>query len=196
MIDDRLDEDIEAGAKMVPQYSTDIVTTDGGWEVRNSRWQYPRHRFNFNLMPNETDPSVIDAFVDIFNAAGGAFEEFLFTPFADYRGTDEAAVELTGTTFQITKNYTRGGVTRQRKISRPKDGTVTVYVDGVEQVSGFTINYSTGVITFGSSKAGQAVTVDFQFDVLVRFMDDDFEIVAITGQLLRPVNVSLIEIRE
>jgi uncharacterized protein (TIGR02217 family) len=196
MIDDRLSEELEAGARMIPMFSTDIVTTDGGWEVRNSLWEYPRYRFEFNLMPDETDPEDIKEILDMFNAAGGSAEEFLFTPWADYQGIGEVAVALTSTAFQITKNYTRGGITRSRKITRPKPGTVTVYHGGVEQVGGYTVDYDTGIITFSTAKAAQSITVDFDFDVLVRFMDDELELLAHTGELNQPVDITLIQVKE
>ena len=196
MIDSRLSEEIEVGAKAIPMFSTEIVTTDGGWEVRNSRWAYPRYRFEFNLMPDQTSFAVIDEFMRLYIAAGGAAETFLFTPWHDYQGSGEAAEEITGTTFQLFKNYTRGGVTRKRKITRPQEDTVTIYVDGVEQLSGVTINYDTGVVTFDSTKTGLPVTADFSFDVLVRFMDDELEVLAHTGELLQPVSVTLLQVKE
>jgi hypothetical protein len=54
-IDERLPVEIEAGAKAKPRYSTDTITTDGGWEVRNSRWAYPLFQFEFNVEPGTRD---------------------------------------------------------------------------------------------------------------------------------------------
>jgi hypothetical protein len=39
-----------------------------------------------------------------------------------------------------------------------------VYVDAVEQTTGFTINYATGDVVFGSSQAGKTVTADYSHE--------------------------------
>ena len=77
VLNDLLDPDIEAGAKARPRYSTDIITTDGGWEVRNSRWAYPLFQYEFNLMPGyRHDDEAIDAFIDTFHVVGGSAGAF------------------------------------------------------------------------------------------------------------------------
>ena len=91
MINDRLSEEIEAGAKMRPQFKTSVVTTDGGWEVRNSRWAYPKHQFEFDLMPGLPDTDdVLQEFLNLFYAAGGMAEAFLFRHWRDYTATGDA----------------------------------------------------------------------------------------------------------
>ncbi len=70
----------------------------------------------------------------------------------------------------MNKQYTDAGVTRSRKITKPITGTVSVAVDGSTVTTGFTINYSTGIITFDSAvDVDNAVTWGGQFHVPVRF---------------------------
>lgn len=197
MIDDRLTEDIEVGAKAVPLYSTEIVTTDGGFEVRRSRWRYPRHRFEFNLSPNPRDEADLIEFRDLYYAAGGAYETFKFKHWSDYQATDAALEMITGTTWQLRKSYTRGATTRYRKITRPVAGTLSIKRNGVSYASSnWTLDATTGIVTFNTSQAGQSITGTFEFDIPVRFEDDEIELVGLSDDLEQPISISLIEVRE
>lgn len=200
MINIRLDRDIESRARTRPIFNTEMITTDGGFEVRNSRWSSPKHSFEFNFAPGDrTDMGDLADFIDLFYAAGGMAETFLFTHYHDYIGTNENCGTGDGATqtFQLYRNYTRGLITRQRKITRPRTGTVVVYKDGVEAVSGWTVDTATGIITFSVAPAnGVVVTADFEFDVLVRFDNDDLELVSYTKTLEQPMSIELLEVRE
>lgn len=200
MIDDRLDGDLETGARTRPSFRTIIIPLDGGGEVRISKWVYPKHVFEFNLAPG--DPQSDEDFLmlqDFYYAAGGAFEPFRFKHHGDFEGVDEAPGAITGTTssFQLMRNYTRGLITRQRKITRPVLGTVVAYLNGVviPEIN-YTVDYDTGIIAFGSPQDINLLTFDFEFDVPVRFQDDEIEFLAIAKQLEQPVSIALIEIKE
>lgn len=197
MIDDRLTEHIEAGAKARPMFSTEVVKTDGGWTITNSRWSYPLHEFEFNVTPGVVGETELDNFVDLFYACGGMANTFKFRHWADYEGVNEAIGTGNGSsqTIQLIKNYTRGAVTRTRKITRPVSGSVVIYFNGVEQVAGVTVDYDTGEVTC-SPGVGVAVTADFEFDVPVRFADDSVELLAHTRELQQPVRIVLEEDRE
>lgn len=195
MIADRLDRDIEVGAKARPRYSTDITTMDGGWEFRNSRWAYPLFEFEFTVEPgNQVD---LADFVDLFHAAGGAFESFLFEHWQDNQGLAQALGTGDGATvdFQLYRVYTRGATTRRRKITRPKAGSVVGYKNGM--IAPTSVNITTGILTFATAPLnGVAVTADFNFYLPVRFQDDELEFTALNRDLDQPVNVVLVEIRE
>ncbi len=58
-----------------------------------------------------------------------------------------------------------------RTITKPVAGTVQVYLDGVEQPSGWSVDTTTGLVTFGVPPTlGVEVTAGFEFDVPVRFI--------------------------
>jgi uncharacterized protein (TIGR02217 family) len=199
-IDERLPNEIEAGAKAKPRYSTDIIPTDGGWEVRNSRWSYPLMSFEFNIEPgtrDENEHDVLDQFLEMFHACGGSAGAFRFNYWRDKPAVDQLLGVGDGSTktFQLMRTYTRGAVTRYRKITRPITGTVTAKVAGVVTVAA--IDYSTGLLTFSVAPVlGAHVTASFENDVPVRFADDELEIVGLTDALDQPVNIILQEIRE
>ena len=205
MIDVRLSRDIENGATARPRYATDVVTTEGGWEFRNERWEYPLFEFDFSLAPgdqftpdNDIDPNqALGEFVDLWHAAGGRANTFLFRHWADYRAREQEIGIGDGTTtqFQLYRNYVAGAVTRQRKITRPVLGSVVLYSEGVA-VAG-SVDVSTGIVTYTSAPIDSALlTADFDFDLPVRFANDELEIVALMTDLDQPIDIELVEVRE
>ena len=60
-----------------------------------------------------------------------------------------------------------------RTITKPVAGTVRVYKDDAEQLSGWSVDVTTGVVTFSTAPAASvAITADFELDVSVRFDTD------------------------
>lgn len=205
MIDVRLSREIEVQARARPSYATDIIELESGSEFRNERWRYPKFTFEFDLEPGDpfddsaeaTGAQTLEEFINLWHCAGGMADTFKFRHWADYRATNQAIATGDGITtqFQLYRVYTAGAVTRQRKITRPVDGTVTVYVNGTP--TSVTVDTSTGGVTFVSAPAnGAAITADFWFDIPVRFASDDLELVALTKDLDKPINIELIEVRE
>jgi uncharacterized protein (TIGR02217 family) len=77
------------------------------------------------------------------------------------------------TQFQLVKQYPSASVIEMRTITKPVAGTLKVYLDGVEQPSGWSVDTTTGLVTVGTPPAlGVEVTADFEFDVPVRFDTD------------------------
>lgn len=73
-------------------------------------------------------------------------------------------------TFQLTKRHTSGAQTWTRAIAKPVTGTVHIALDTVEQVSGWTLDATTGAVTFTTAPGnGVIVRMGFEFDVPVRF---------------------------
>lgn len=198
MIDYRITDHIGAGAIMRPKFNTEIVKTDGGFEVRNSRWAYPLHVMEFDLSPAVAgEDEDLEQFRELFYAAGGADESFKFKDRYDYSATRTFIGTGNGATiiWQLQKLYQRGSVTRTRKITRPVVGTVAIYVNDVARAH--SVDYSTGQITISPAvAAGQVITADFEFDIPVRFADDEIDLVGLAGDIQQPVQISLEEIRE
>jgi hypothetical protein len=72
----------------------------------------------------------------------------------------------------VVKHYP-SGIIEVRTVWKPVADTVKVYLDGVEQLPGWSVDTTTAVVTFGMAPAlGVEVTADFEFDVPVRFDTD------------------------
>lgn len=169
----RFPTDISYGSSGGPEYSTDIVEIASGYEQRNANWQQARARYN--VAHGVKTKAQLDALIAFFRARKGRANGFRFKDWSDYSATSSAIGTGDGSTtqFQLTKSYVSGSVTEKRTIKKPVSGTVTIYVDTVEQTSGVSVDTTTGVCTFSSAPTSSAViTADFEFDVPVRFNTD------------------------
>ena len=83
-----------------------------------------------------------------------------------------------------------------RPIVKPVAGTVRVARGGVEAVSGWSVNATTGVITFAAAPgAGVLVTAGFEFDVPVRFDTDRLDVTWDLDRLGSIASIPLVEVR-
>lgn len=105
------------------------------------------------------------------------------------------------TTFQLVKTYTDALGTTTRTITKPKAATTVVAIDGVAQSVGWTVDTSSGVITFGTPPTGggspQVVTAGCRFDLPCMFSPRmnslDLQIESVAGQAARMPSIQIIE---
>jgi uncharacterized protein (TIGR02217 family) len=83
-----------------------------------------------------------------------------------------------------------------RTITKPVAGTVKVYLDDVEQLSGWSVDTTTGLVTFSVPPAvGVEITADFAFDVPVRFDTDHMAVTIESFKLHRWQQIPIVELR-
>ncbi|TVR80060.1 MAG: TIGR02217 family protein [Rhodospirillales bacterium] len=188
--------DISYGASGGPGYSTTVVTTASGHERRNANWAAARGKWNVahGLKKREQ----VAALIAFFRARKGRAYGFRFKDWTDYQAFAQVLGVGDGAnkTFQLIKYYPSGGEIETRLIAKPVSGTVKIYRDGVEAVSGWTVNTATGLVTFTTAPtSGVQVTADFEFDVPVRFDSDQMDITIETYQLGSWGQIPVLEIR-
>lgn len=113
-------------------------------------------------------------------------------------GDTYSVTKIYNNDFQIIKTYL-AGLTTEREISKPVDGTVLVAVDGTLQTltTDYTIDHTTGIITFVNGSvplAAEDVTVGYEFDVPCRFGSDRLNI-NYNAYSVGDTNVPIIEVR-
>jgi uncharacterized protein (TIGR02217 family) len=97
------------------------------------------------------------------------------------------------TQFQLVRSFG----TYTHTILKPASGTVKVYLDAVEQGSGWSVNLSTGIVTFNVAPgAGVAVTADFTHDYPVRFASAVRAPHAVLERMVRLNEIVLVEVRD
>jgi uncharacterized protein (TIGR02217 family) len=194
--------EIGAQASVAPSFSTNVVTTASGYESRNANWQQARLRFDAG--PGMRGDAELETLVAFFRARRGPAVGFRFRDPYDcssngMTGTPGATDQTIGVgdgstaRFDLFKAYGTGEV---RRITRPVAGSVRVAIDGVEVASGWTLG-PLGTVEFAEAPAGgTAVTAGFQFDVPVRFAEDQIEVNRSTFLAGEVPSVPLIEVRE
>jgi uncharacterized protein (TIGR02217 family) len=192
----RFPTDISYGSTGGPEFSTEVIALASAQEQRNINWQYPRERWD--VAYGVRSAAMLEALRVFFYARCGRAYGFRFKNHDDFDVEDQELGEGDGaeTEFQLVKTYTSGEATLTRKITKPVTGTVSIYADGVPQGSGWSVDTTTGIITFTAAPAdGVVITADFEFDVPVRF-DTDYLAVAYESYELRTaVAVPIVEIR-
>jgi uncharacterized protein (TIGR02217 family) len=201
----RFPDNISRGARGGPERRTQVVELASGDEERNGSWANSRRRYDVAYGIRRADD--LAAVVAFFEARNGRLHGFRYKDWADYKsclpsqaitatdqqiGTGNGAV----TTFALLKRYTSGAQTWVRTIAKPVDGTVRVALGMVEQMSGWTIDAMTGVITFTTAPAlGIIVRAGFEFDVPVRFDSDTLDVTLDFERLGSITAIPLLEIR-
>lgn len=187
--------DIEFGSSGGPEFLTTIITTNGGFEQRNINWSAARAKYN--VLHAVKSQAQIDELLAFFRARQGKAYGFRFRDWADFSGTDQVIGIGDGSNknFQLVKTY-GDVVTYEREIKKPVSGSVSVYVNDVLQTSGVAVNSTTGIVTFTTAPADEAlITANFEFDVPVRFDIDHLPVQfdAVGQNSIR--NIALVEVR-
>lgn len=201
----RFPDNISRGARGGPERRTQIVELASGDEERNASWANSRRRYDVAYGIRRADD--LAAVVAFFEARNGRLHGFRYKDWADYKSalpsqaitaTDQQIGTGTGSlqTFQLAKRYTSGAQTWVRTIAKPVAGTVRVALGMVEQMSGWTVDTTTGVITFNAAPAGGVVVrAGFEFDVPVRFDSDTLDVTLDFERLGSITSIPLLEIR-
>ena len=185
--DVRFPDNIAYGSVGGPSFRTSIAASDSGAESRVARWGGSgRHVYDVSYgLKSLDDVNYLRKFFiqRLGHAYGFRFKDFMDCISNDYgiatqlggiapSDTDTMIGVGDGTTtdFQLIKEYRSEVVVRQRTITKPVEGTVVVSLDAVPQASGWSVNTTTGVITFDTAPSmGVTVRAGFEFDVPVRF---------------------------
>lgn len=201
----RFPDNISRGARGGPERRTQIVELASGDEERNASWADSRRRYDVAYGIRKADD--LAAVIAFFEARGGRLYGFRFKDWSDYKSalpsvaisnTDQSLGTGTGaaTQFQLVKRYTSGAQTWTRTITKPVAGTVLVALNGVAQPSGWTVDTTTGIITFTVAPGiGIAVTAGFEFDVPVRFDSEAMDVTLDFERLGSITSIPLIEVR-
>lgn len=201
----RFPDNISRGARGGPERRTQIVELASGDEERNASWANSRRRYDVAYgIRRADDLAVVVAF---FEARNGRLYGFRFKDWADYKScapsqTPAATDQVIGngdgatTAFQLVKRYASGSQTWTRAITKPVAGSVTISLNGAPQASGWSVDTTTGVITFTTAPGGGvAITAGFEFDVPVRFDTDALDVTLDLERLGSITSIPLLEIR-
>ena len=196
---------VSQGSSGGPEYSTTIVTAQSGYELANSNWEYPRHKYNVALgVRNDSD---IEAVLKFFHAMRGKAYGFRYKDWSDYKScsinstvshNDQYIAVGDGVTkiFQLIKTYTQTPASLQRVIKKSVSGTVKVGKNYANQTSGWSANNNTGVITFSVAPAkGSVITAGYEFDVPCRFDIDYLPLTLETYRTATINDIPVIEVR-
>lgn len=182
-IETRLDDCVALGFQANPAYDTQITRLDNGKEQRNIN--RTRAQRSFSAAYNSFDDVEATLLLAAFHACRGSGYAFRFKDPTDYRVVMGSIGNTPGanqTPVQLVKLYTFGSETNTRTITKPVSGTVTVYQDdgaGNFVAKPGAIDTTTGLFTPTTNwTSGRALKASFEFDIAVRFANDDMPMTA------------------
>jgi len=165
-----------------PARRTEIVTLGSGHEERNAVWAGSRRRYDVGSGVRTLDDLAL--LIAFFEARRGRLYGFRFQDFADCKSCAPTATPAatdqpigTGdgqnTVFQLRKVYSDAGGSYVRTIMKPVAESVTLAVDGMALAEGWSLDATTGLVTFEAAPGdGAAISAGFVFDTPVRFDTD------------------------
>lgn len=201
--DVRLPEGVERGAEGGPRFRTTLVSIFSGFELRSLNWLQTRGEWDIGYSAR-SDILTMREVRDFFYCRRGRAHSFRFKDWSDYiigdpdTDTDQTIGIGTGALaqFQIEKRYISGSIQFSREITKPVEGTVRVFLTSVEQFSGFTVDFTTGIITFDTPPPNTVpVGVICEYDVPVRFESDQLNLQITLENVGSVPRIGLIEVR-
>ena len=191
--------DISYGATGGPEYSTDVVTTGSGYEQRNINWSEARG--TWNVAHGVKNPTQMANLLAFFRIAMGRANTFRFKDWTDFKVTKQWIATGDGAlkTFQLRRVYFYGEYYHIRDVKKPVFGTLRIYFgkdSPVEQTTGWTCDYDTGIVTFDVAPlANTWITASFEFDCACRFNIDKMDINYKDFNALEWATIEVIEVR-
>lgn len=82
----QLPQQVELGAVKRLDYQTEIVSTDSGHEVRNSRWATPLRSYDISFPISRRDNAVYLAVLALYEQVEGGLHSFNFVDWSDETG--------------------------------------------------------------------------------------------------------------
>lgn len=198
---------ISYGSSGGPKFRTTVFSADSGYEQRKINWRYTRAEYN--VSHGIKTQAQMDELTNFFMVVRGRAYGFRFKDFGDFRINAQVIGKGDGETrsFQLVKTYTfmqpesGQSFVFERKIIKPDWDTVAgVTLDGVvkSSPSDYTVDYSTGLITFTAAPAKniEIRVGSAEFHVPVRFDTDHLDTVHEFWNTQSWSNIPLVEVRD
>jgi uncharacterized protein (TIGR02217 family) len=146
----RFPENISYHAVSGPEFQTDIIVVNSGYEQRNVNWDIARARFDVGHQGRTKAQT--DQLRDFFRAVKGRAHGFRFKDWTDYQVTHSngRVSKLPSLKYQLTRLYASGTLSDTRLIRKPV--TAAFLRNGTPMIVGtnpgnYSLDTTTGIIT-------------------------------------------------
>jgi len=165
-LEERLPGDALIGALYADEYNVEITTTSGGQEYRRIVDPFPVRHFSVTYLLEQSD--LWTRVLGLYHRAFGMFGGFRVKTVDDFStngntgtpaATDQALALVSAGVYQLQKQYGSGGTPLSiglpvRTIYKPVAGTTVVGISSVATPSGWSVDTTTGLVTFAANKTG------------------------------------------
>jgi len=202
-VDTPFPERIAFQAKAEAMWQTTLTTLVSGFEASNQEWAQVRHAYDAGLAVRvASDYLLVKAH---FNKMRGKAKSFPFLDPIDHTVTAGVLTLISGSNYQLFYRYGSGTGAYDRKITRPKTGTVLVFRTraGVTSSISPSITYTTGVVAISGHVSGDTYSWSGQFYVPCRYDIDRLPGVIVNKQpgpngelFVECDSIPIVEVRE
>jgi uncharacterized protein (TIGR02217 family) len=204
-LEERFPIDARLGANYNEGYGVETARDPRtGYSYRRLRAAQPEMAFTLQFLLETGD--LRERVLALYHRAYAALAGFRVRNIDDYSSngntgtpaaTDQTLESISSTVYQLQKEYGAGATPLSiglpvRTVYKPVSGSVKIAVGGVEQLSGWSVDTTTGRVTFESPPGG-AVTGGFYFDVPCRF-SEKFDINHIAHHYRGTGTINLVEL--
>lgn len=205
-LEERLPVNVRIGASFADDYNVEISRTAGGREYRRIVHPFPSRRFRVSFTAENAD--LYNDVLALYHRAYGKYAGFRVKAINDWstNGTvgtptalDQELVLVSAGVYQLVKAYGTNGTALSgvgypyRKLFKPVSGTVLIAVAGVPQASGWTVDTTTGLVTFAVDPGAAMVTGGCQFDIPCRF-DSAIDVTPVSPVWAETSEIDLVEL--
>ena len=167
---------IHAGIKGRNRRKNRRISMVSGHKQINIEWTQTLREYEVATVPlRREDWMELEGLHEV--TEGGAYGFLMLDP-KDHRVTTGGVADsLTSTTFQLYKYVTEAvsARTKARKITRLQAASFKLYLSGVLQSTGFTLDAQTGIVTIAAAPAEGIISWTGIFYVPVHFQSDDLD---------------------
>lgn len=171
-LEERLPIAVRAGASYSDQYAVEITQTASGSEYRRLVHPYPVRVYN--VFYTQQTANLWDQILALYHRAYGMFAGFRVKALDDYTtnartaaptALDETLGVITaGTVYQLQVKYGTGGTPLAigepvRTIFKPVASTTKIAIAALEQSLMWSVNTTTGRVTFATNKTGTITAI-------------------------------------
>ncbi|MDR2760892.1 MAG: DUF2460 domain-containing protein [Rickettsiales bacterium] len=178
-------------------FDTNVVRSQSGFEQRSGNREYPLSSFKISsILRNRQE---IEQILALFRIARGKLNGFRFRDWLDYKVDNQIIGVGDGesASFQIKKTYQIGNYFVERKIVKPVQNTVNVFLDQINCNDALqSVDYAQGLVNFSQPPAeNKLITISCEFDTPVRFRGDVLGVVLADKNSYEIDDLELTEIR-
>lgn len=154
------------------QWQTELTSVLSGFEATNQNWAQTRHAYDAGLaIRTASDYLQVKTH---FHAMRGRAKSFPFLDPIDHTVTQAAGVlTAAASNWQMFYRYGSGGGVYDRKITRPRTGTIKVFrtrsTVTTDVTSSSTITYTTGIVAITGHVSGDTYAWSGEFFVPCRY---------------------------
>lgn len=200
---------IAFGAQSDPVWSTEIAATASGHETAAELWAQNKHAYDVSFaVRTAADYRLVRTH---FNQVRGRSRTFPFKDYLDFEVSaaegvsDDAENSTDG--LQLFKRYGSGASAYDRKITRPRSGTLAIFrtrSSVTTNVTGSaTIDYADGTFTVSGDAPGDVYTWSGEFWVPCRYGSDQLPAAIVNKEpaadgdlLVECGSIAVLEVRE